>query len=186
MSNCSSHGGGGQEKEIISKVNGNAFKHKQMKHLRSQIMMGMDAKISVIPLCILMGNICQACMVGGGQRLSGNCFLSPAGLERPHPTLAWITHIPLLPVSHVPKAWQEHINGVSVQGELVFTYALSDGMSPAEPTTAILNGNQFCRNRNFHHTVPKGFTTPETAGRSYHQGDLYFSPISDTKFMADD
>lgn len=32
----------------------------------------------------------------------------------------------------------------------------------------------------------KALLTPETAGRLYHPGDLYFSPISDTKFMTDD
>lgn len=153
-------GWGTREKEIISKVNRNAFKHKQTKHLRSRIMTGMDAKISIIPLRILMGNICQACTAGGGQRLSGNCFLAPAGLERPHPTLAWATHIPLLLISQVPKAWQEHLSGVWVQGEPVSTYTLSDGAAPAEPTGEILNGNQLCRSRKVHLTAHKGFTNP--------------------------
>lgn len=43
-------GQGTGEGESVSKVNGNAFKHEQMKHLRSQLMTGMDAEISIVPL----------------------------------------------------------------------------------------------------------------------------------------
>lgn len=67
-------GVGIRERDVISKVNGNAFKHKQMKHPSSRIMTGMDVEISVIPLRILMANSCQASVVDEGQRLSGNCF----------------------------------------------------------------------------------------------------------------
>lgn len=56
--------GQGTRGETISKVEGNAFKRKQMEHLRSQLMTGMDAEISIIPLCILMGNICLSAWSG--------------------------------------------------------------------------------------------------------------------------
>lgn len=45
-------------------MEGNAFKRKQMEHLRSQLMTGMDAEIGIIPLCILMGNICLSAWSG--------------------------------------------------------------------------------------------------------------------------
>lgn len=64
-----------------------------MKHLRSQILAGVDAKFGVLPLCIVTENGCQACVSGGGRSLPGKPFLPPAELERPHPTLAWGTHV---------------------------------------------------------------------------------------------
>lgn len=96
-------GWGTRARETISELNGNAFKHKQMKHLRSQILAGMDAKVGVLPLRILTENVCQACVSGGGQSLPGNRFLSPAELEIPHPTLAWGTRISSRPCLRCPE-----------------------------------------------------------------------------------
>lgn len=155
MSNCSSRGGGTREREIISQVNRNAFKHKQMKYLRSQIMAEMDVEISIIPLCILMGNICQACMVGEDRGFQGIAFFHLQDLKDFIPPWFWQPAFPSCWSLWCPKPGRSIQMGCGCKESL---RPLSDGTSPVQPTRAILNGNQFCRSRKIHLTTHKGFT----------------------------
>lgn len=178
MSNCSSRGGGTREREIISQVNRNAFKHKQMKYLRSQIMAEMDVEISIIPLCILMGNICQACMVGEDRGFQGIAFFHLQDLKDFIPPWFWQPAFPSC--SGAQSLAGAYKWGVGARKACVHCLMGHLQRSPQEQFSMEIS---FAEAERFISLHTKALLRPETAERSYHPGDLYFRPISDTQLM---